>query len=160
TGVVGAMFVLDWRLALWVSSLLPFLAFLMRWFRNESQRIYRINRVLLARINAFFQECLQGLPIIKSFVGEARMGGRFRDINQQYFETEMQLVHALAIFRPLVGTAATLGMGLVLWQGGLGVLRGTVTLGTLAAFLSYVKMVFSPIDEMAEKLNLFQQAII
>ncbi|HEY3999751.1 MAG TPA: ABC transporter ATP-binding protein [Candidatus Xenobia bacterium] len=160
TGVIAAMFVLDWRLALWVCSLLPFLAFLMHWFRHESQKIYRTNRVLLARINAFFQECIQGLGIIKSFVGEARMAGRFADINHQYYETEMRLVHTLAIFRPLVGTAATLGMGLVLWQGGLGVLRGAVTLGTLTAFLSYVKMVFSPIDEMAEKLNLFQQAII
>lgn len=159
-GSAVAMAVLNWRLALWVSLIFPMLAVVTTWFRHESQRIYRISRVLLARINAFFQECVTGLGIVKSFVAEVPMAERFAGINDEYYRTEMSMVRALAIFRPLVGTAATLGTGLILWRGGLDVLHGTLSLGTLVAYLSYVKMLFSPVDELAEKLTLFQQAII
>ncbi|MHB2016173.1 MAG: ABC transporter ATP-binding protein [Candidatus Xenobia bacterium] len=159
-GIVLTIFRLNASVALLVTLLLPLLALLTAWFRQQSQRLYRRIRSLLARINAFFQESVQGLAVIKSFNAEARMSAHFAEMNQAHYQAEMAMVYVFAIFRPLVGAAAPIGTALLLWRGGHQVLEHVLTLGTLVAFLSYVKMLFAPIDEMAEKLNVFQQALI
>jgi ATP-binding cassette subfamily B protein len=160
TGVLLIIFRLDLRLAASVATLfLPLLAITL-WFKSTSQRVHRRIRVLLARVNAFFQENVQGIAVVKSFVAEQRMQRKFATLNADYYRTDMQLVYLFAIFRPLVSAASTLAMLIVLWQGGLQTLAGVLSLGTLVAFLFYVRMLFAPIDEMAEKFNLLQQALV
>jgi ABC-type multidrug transport system fused ATPase/permease subunit len=159
-GILVVMALLDVRLALVLGFVLLPLAILVVWFKTASQRLQRRIRELLARLNAFFQENVQGIAVVKSFTAEARMVERFHGLNAETYETEMKNVHLFAIFRPLVSACSTAGLALILWWGGGQVIASTLSLGTLVAFLFYVRMLFAPVDDLAEKFNILQQALV
>jgi len=158
--ILGMMATLDVRLTLVLATLFPFLIALTWWFKTNSQRIHRQVRVLVARVNAFFQENVQGIGVVKSFTAEPRMRSRFHDLAAECYRTDLELIHVFAIFRPLISGGSTLSIALMLWVGGRQVLDGALSLGTLVAFLFYVRMLYAPIDELAEKFNLFQEAMV
>lgn len=159
-GILLAMLALDARLTGWVLLTAPPLALLTWWFRRASLRVYREIRVMIARVNAFLQENVQGLGVVKSFTAAPRMRAKFADLNQRSYAAEMDLVQLYAVFRPIVSAMSTLGIGIVLWAGGVGVLQGTLTLGTLVAFLYYLRMLFAPLQELAEQFNMLQSAVV
>lgn len=159
-GILMAMLALDARLLLLLAVLLPPLVALTVWFRGASTRIHRQIRTLLARINASFQENVQGIAVVKSFGAHDRMRGRFHELAMEAFRTDLSLVHVFAIFRPLVSAASSLSMALVLWQGGAQVAAGALSLGTLVAFLFYVRMLYAPVEDLAEKFNVLQEALV
>lgn len=159
-GILGAMAALDLRLTGWVLLVGPPLAALTWWFRRASIRVYREIRLILARLNASLQENVQGLGVVKSFTAEPRMEAKFAELNDRSYRVEMELVQLYAVFRPIVSAMATLGIGIVLWAGGTEVLAGTMTLGTVLAFLYYVRMLFAPLQELAEQFNMLQSAVV
>lgn len=159
-GILLAMLALDARLTGWVLLTAPPLALLTWWFRRASLRVYREIRVMIARVNAFLQENVQGLGVVKSFTAGPRRRAKFGDLNHQAYAAEMDLVQLYAVFRPIVSAMSTLGIGIVLWAGGVGVLQGTITLGTLVAFLYYLRMLFAPLQELAEQFNMLQSAVV
>lgn len=159
-GIVIVVGGLDLRLSAVVLTLFLPLAVLLAWFKATSRRLQRRIRELVARLNAFFQENVQGIAIVKSFTAEARMLERFHRLNEETYGVEMENVRVFAIFRPLVSACSTLAVALVLAWGGAWVLDGRLSVGTLVAFLFYVRMLFAPIDTMAEKFNILQQALV
>ncbi|NDD30803.1 MAG: ABC transporter ATP-binding protein [Proteobacteria bacterium] len=159
-GVSVILLRLDAALALRVMGLFIPLAALVMWFKTVSQPLQRRIRELLARVNAFFQENVQGIAVVKSFTAQARQIERFHQLNAETYRTEMRNVHVFAVFRPLVSACSTLGLAIVLWQGGAAVLDGRLSLGTLVAFLMYVRMLFAPVDDLAEKFNVMQSALV
>lgn len=159
-GVFVVVLLLDARLGLLLAVIFVPLAVLLTWFKRVSQTLQRKIRKLLARVNAFFQENVQGIAVVKSFTAESRMTSRFHELNAETYKTEMDMVRVFAIFRPLVSACSTIGLALVLWSGGTQVMDGRLSLGTLVAFLFYVRMLFAPVDELAEKFNILQQALV
>lgn len=159
-GILGAMGWLNPRLTLALFTLCPFLFILTWWFKNASQKLYRKIRVLVARINAFFQESVQGLDVIWSFNASEEMKRRFSELNQETLAQEVSLIHRVAVFRPGFAVAQVVATALLLSYGGRLVMEGSLTLGSLVAFLFYLRMLFSPLQEMAEKFNVFQRAVV
>ncbi|MEW6283583.1 MAG: ABC transporter transmembrane domain-containing protein, partial [Candidatus Eremiobacterota bacterium] len=161
--VVGAVAVLAWMepdLSLWVLLVSVPLAAMTWWFKVTSSRMHRTIRVLLARVNAFLQENVQGVAVVKSFAAEAHMQGKFRELNRDFYQAEMSLVYLNAIFRPFISGAATVAIAVVLWRGSHAVVEHGMTLGTLIAYLFYLRMVFSPLEALAEKFNILQGAAV
>ena len=72
----------------------------------------------------------------------------------------MRLIYIFAVFRPLIDAFATAAVALVVWYGGGQALRGAVSLGTLVAFLIYLKMLFMPLQDLAEKFNIVQSSVV
>lgn len=159
-GIVVVVAGLDVRLSAVVLTLFVPLAALLQWFKGTSRRLQRRIRELVARLNAFFQENVQGIAIVKSFTAESRMLERFHRLNAETYDVEMENVRVFAIFRPLVSACSTLAVAMVLAWGGAWALDGRLSVGTLVAFLFYVRMLFAPIDTMAEKFNILQQALV
>lgn len=140
--------------------LAPPLFFAALLFQRANTQINRQIRRQVAELNATLAESLQGLSTIKSFTSETRMFGQFAEKNQAYLRTEMHLVHLYMLFRPLFGSVSMLALALVLFVGGWQVAAQNLTLGTLVLFIFYLKMLFAPLDDLAERFNLLQSAAV
>jgi ATP-binding cassette subfamily B protein len=157
--IVTAMLVLDWQLALVTFTVLP-LVFVSAWlFRTRVRRAYRDIRVRLARINAFLQERITGMSVIQLFRQEERTHVRFEQINAEHRNAHLRSITYYALFFPTVEILAAVAMALIIWYGGSEALRGTLTVGTIAAFLQYARRFFRPIQDLSEKYNILQSAM-
>lgn len=153
---------------LWTNPLLtailfvfcPLLAAVVLWFRARSAPLYKTQRRLLAVINGFLSEILEGLPTVKTFGGERFLRNRFAELNQQCLDNEVQLIRKVAVFRPSFAVAQIAATGLLLTVGGLGVLQGHLSLGILVSSLLYIRLLFSPLEELAERYNILIRATV
>ena len=90
---------------------------------------------------------------------EKRNYGKFRNLNHENYKMGMRQIHIFAVFLPTIEVLSAVTTALVLWYGGLRVMDETITLGVLVAFVSYMKMFFRPIRDLAEKYNIMQSAM-
>ena len=160
--LVGIMVVLlwmDWRLALVAFSVLPLIALLAQWFRRHARDSYRSVRGWIARINAFLQENISGMSTVQLFRREARNFDTFDGVNRQHRDANLDSIFYYATFYPTVEFFGALAMALIIWFGGGWSLQGTLTLGSLVAFLQYSQRFFRPISDLSEKFNILQAAM-
>lgn len=158
--LLGALFWASPRLTLSVLVLAPPALLASVAFQRANTRVNRDIRRLLAQLNAFIQENLQGLATLKSFTAEAKMQEQFDRQNMEYFGVEMRLVYLYMLFRPLFGTISMISLAIILWVGGWQVSSGAISLGTLVLFVFYLKMLFAPLDDLAERFNVLQSAAV
>ncbi len=159
-GVLVMLFWLDANTTLWLLVMAPAIFGLTWWFKRASQRIYRLIRVLLAGLNTFVQESISGLVVIRSFAHEGPSLERFSELNEDFFRTQVRLVHVFAVFRPAIDLFATLAVALVIWYAGSQAVRQNLSIGTLVAFLLYLKMLFRPLQNLADKFGILQSSVI
>ena len=158
-GILVVVFRLEWRLALVVTALFPFIVLAAWQFRNRARSAYREVRKQLARLNAYLQESISGMRIIQVFVQEAQANRSFLGINTAKFNADMRQILTFAVFRPLMSFLSSFAIALVLWYGGPGVVRGAMSLGALTAFIQYVRMLFEPVLNLSEGYNVLQAAM-
>ncbi len=158
-GVVVLLLKLNWRLALVCFAVLPFMAWATVVFSVRIRDAFREVRVKVARINASLQENISGMRVTQIFRRETESFRRFAGINHENFLAVMRQIKVFAVFMPLMELASSVAIGLVIWYGGGKVLRTTLSLGTLVAFLSYVQMFFRPIRNLAEQYGTMQSAM-
>ncbi len=160
--IVGTMVVmlrLDWRLALIGMAVLPVIAFIAFYFKGLMREAWRLVRIKLARVNATLAENFSGMRIIQAFAREKRQLAEFHAINQDLYEASWAQLRLAATFRPLIDFVAQIALALLLWYGGLRAMEGAVGLGTLYVFTSYLRQLYNPIGELAEKFNILQSAM-
>jgi ATP-binding cassette subfamily B protein len=116
-------------------------------------------RAWIARINAFLQENITGMATVQLFGREARNFARFREINGRHRDANIASIFYYATFYPAVEVVGALATAIIIWWGGGWVLGGTLTLGSLVAFIQYSQRFFRPISDMSEKFNLLQSAM-
>lgn len=158
-GVLGIMFRLEWRLALVVLALFPVVVITALEFRNRVRVAYREVRRQIAKLNAYLQESISGMRIIQVFVQEHAANARFARINQDKYRSSMRQLLIFAIFRPLMSFLSSFALALVIWYGGWNVLQASLSLGALAAFIQYARMLFEPILNLSEGYNVLQGAM-
>ncbi len=158
-GIMVVMTVMDWRLALVTFSSLPLLVLVTIQFRRRIRGAYRDVRIALARINAYLQESLGGIPVIKSLRREDRNDQEFADLADDHKDAFLRSVRAFSVYYPMVEIIEALAIALVLWYGGGEILRDTVTFGALVAFIQYAGRFFRPIRDLSEKYNILQDAM-
>lgn len=158
-GVVTVMARLDGQLTLLSLAVFPVVALATWVFRVKAREAFRQVRTHLARVNAFLAENLSGMWLVKAFAREPAQLGRFDRENQAYFRATMGELHVFAVFRPVVDFLGNAALAGLLWIGGLQVAGGLVEYGVLYAFLSYIRQMFQPIGDLAEKYNVLQAAM-
>jgi ATP-binding cassette subfamily B protein len=157
--IAAMMFAMDWRLAVTTLVLLPVIAVVSFSFRSRMRDAYRDIRRWIARLNAFLQERVTGLAIVQLFRREEDSRREFEAINREHRDSQLRSVFYHSLFYPLVEVGGAVAVALILWYGGGQILRGTLTFGTLVAFLQYLHKFYSPIRDLAEKWNLLQAAM-
>jgi ATP-binding cassette subfamily B multidrug efflux pump len=158
-GIMVAMLLIDWRLALVAFSVLPLIAWAAHWFRTNVRESYRQTRTLVARLNAFLQEHLTGIATVQVFNQEERTAGRFAVINREHRDVNVRSIVYYAAFFPMVEVLAALSGALIIWFGSGWAQDGSVSLGVLVAFLQYSRRFFQPISDLSEKFNILQAAL-
>ena len=158
-GILIVMFGLEWRLALVIFALFPIIVLAAWQFRNRVRAAYREVRRQIARLNAYLQESISGMRIIQVFVQEHTANERFSEINQAKYVAQMRQMLTFAVFRPMMSFLSSFAIALVIWYGGFNVLRGSLSLGALTAFIQYARMLFEPILNLSEGYNVLQAAM-
>lgn len=158
-GIMTAMLLLDWQLALVAFAVVPLIGLVTHWFRVHVRETYREVRVWIARINAFLQEHITGMGTVQLFRREARSYEQFDEINREHTTANVRSIFYYAVFYPAIEIIGALATALLIWYGGGRVVEDTLTLGTLVAFIQYSQRFFRPIQDLSEKFNVLQGAM-
>jgi ATP-binding cassette, subfamily B, multidrug efflux pump len=158
-GIMIVMLTMNWRLALVAFAVLPLIVFVTQWFRRNVRESYRTVRRLIARINAYLQEHITGMATVQLFRREARAFREFGAINEEHRRANVDSIFYYAVFYPAIEIISALAVALTIWFGGRWVLLGSLTLGSLVAFLLYSARFYRPIADMSEKFNILQAAM-
>jgi ATP-binding cassette, subfamily B, multidrug efflux pump len=158
--IVAAMFWMNWKLALVTMTTVVLLVIATAIFRAKVRVSYRKVRTRLARLNAFLQEHLQGLDVLKFFNVERKQTRKFDEANRSHYDAHVQNLFYYAVFFPVVEIIGAIALALILWYGGSGILAGTVTFGVVVAFIQYSDRFYQPVRDLSEKYNVFQAAMV
>ena len=157
-GVTVILVVLDWRLALATLAVAPFIALAARGYRRWSAAAYRQVRETHSVVTVQLQEALAGVRAVQAFRRERATADRLADANHAERAAHRRTIALASIFFPgieFLGAAATV---VVLGVGGRRVLGGDLEIGTLAAFLLYLRNLFDPVQQLSELYDTFQSA--
>ncbi|MCH7897012.1 MAG: ABC transporter ATP-binding protein [candidate division NC10 bacterium] len=157
--IVAAMLYLDLKLSLIAFAIIPLLITAVTLFQKKARGAYRLIRQKVSRLNASLQESLNGMEVIQAFGREEAMATRFAGVNAEHREATLRSLLYYALFYPAVEVIAAVGLGLIIWYGGGQVVRETITLGVLVAFLEYLQRFFTPIKDLSEKYYVMQSAM-
>jgi len=158
-GIMAIMLSVNWKLALITFSVLPFIAFATKLFRDRVRDSYRRIRVAIARINAHLQEHVSGMVVLQLFNREKKAFKTFSDVNAQHMDAYKDAIMAHAVYYPVVEILSSIAIASVIWFGAHGVARNLTTLGVLIAFMQYAQRFFRPIQDFSEKYNILQSAM-
>ncbi len=158
-GIVIIIFLMNYKLALVIFSVLPLLFIITFFFKIKVRGSFRRVRAAIARISAFLQENITGTAVVQVFGQEKKQFSRFEKINREHLDANLQSIFYYAIFYPLLELVGALAVALIIWYGGLQVFAGTLSLGALVAFIQYSDRFFRPISDLSEKYTILQSAM-
>jgi ATP-binding cassette subfamily B multidrug efflux pump len=154
-----AMLFTDWRLAIAAFAVIPFVVLVSALFRKWVRETYRDIRLRLARINSFLQERIAGMKIVQLFGQEEREGRRFEELNRSHMDANLKSITVYALYFPAIELLTSIALALMIVAGANRVEAGTLTVGTVAAFLQLVRRFFQPLQDLSEKYNILQTAM-
>jgi ABC-type multidrug transport system fused ATPase/permease subunit len=157
-GTAILLFVLDWRLALATLAVIPLMSVATAIFRVRSARAYRAVRERLGLVTATLAEDIAGMRVVQAFTREQASVRNFRAVSERYRDSNMQTVVLNGLYFPFVDLLSTFALAVVLGYGGHLYFNGSVTLGTLFAFLLYVQNFFDPVQQLSQLYNTFLSA--
>ena len=158
-GIIVIMLSMNWWLSLITFSVIPLmLVFLYIWGRRV-RRVYRETRKTIASVSAKMEESVSGMKEIQSFSKEGATRQEFRQINQSNMQANVQAGQVMSAFWPAVSVFTAIGNFLVLWFGGNAVMDGTLSVGLLFGFMSYIGRFFMPIQDLSGFWNSVQSAL-
>jgi ATP-binding cassette subfamily B protein len=158
-GIAAILLWMNAALALVVFAVLPVLILFVQLLKKFIRDANREKRRKLARLNAYLQEHVSGVAVVKAFVQEVKSVRRFDALNRDYAAESVRLTNFYSFYFPGVELLSSVAVALLLWQGGVQVLSNAITFGTLVAFLEYAQKFFNPIKDMSDKYNILQSAL-
>jgi ATP-binding cassette subfamily B multidrug efflux pump len=159
-GAMAMMFYYSWELALVSLLVIPLLIAATAWFRRGARIGFRAVRTKIARLNAFTQEHLSGAQTVQLFNREEKALAQFSEINDAHRQANLDTIFYYAVFYPLVNLISAIGIAAIVWYGGGLVIQNAITLGTLVAFLQYTQRLWQPIQDISDKYNILQAAVV
>jgi subfamily B ATP-binding cassette protein MsbA len=155
---VGALFYLQWHLALVSLIVLPLFLVVARYFSRRIGGATREERRRLGSVSAVAEESLSNAALVQAYNREDHEVARFRKENEGSFAAEMKATRLDALFSPLVDIIQVLGVGIVIGVGTWELSQGRLTIGGLIVFLVYLSQLYAPISGLSELLNTLYEA--
>jgi ATP-binding cassette, subfamily B, bacterial len=156
-GVGIALVVIDTELGLWTLSVVIPLAFATVVFRKKATRLYDLSRERIAIVNADFQESLSGVRESQAFVHERDTMRRFHRLGRDYLDSRVAAQRLVATYFPFVQFLSGIADAIVLGVGAVLIGNGELTSGALIAFILYIDLFFSPIQQLSQVFDSWQQ---
>ena len=163
TVVVGSfalvmMIAIDWKMTIAVFSVLPMVSLVVYLIGKKSHYYHNIMQESYSELNAFAQENISGVRVVKAFTLEKSHTKKFLSLAVEYFHRNMSLVKVQAMFIPILFFLLGIGVLLVLYLGGSGIIQGKMTIGDFAKFIAYLMMLAWPMIAVGWVVNIFQRA--
>ena len=159
TGVAVAMLLVDVQLALIVFAVIGLLVIVSYAFQRQAAKAYSQVRERIGTVLGSLQEGITGVRVVQAFTQEQAQAGDFGRVNERYYEANMAAARAISWYFPVVAFLRTVAIAAVLLVGGLRVIDGSLSFGTLVVFLLYLDWFFQPIINLANVYNLLQAAL-
>ncbi len=157
-GIGIALAIMNPRLALVTAVTLPPLVLATLWFRHNSARAYETARERIAVVNANLQEGLSGVRVSQAFVREETNEAEFAELSRSYLDARLTAQRLVAVFFPFVDFLSDMASVLVLGVGSVFVAQHSLSHGELIAFLLFLDLFFSPIQQLSQVFDSWQQA--
>jgi ATP-binding cassette subfamily B protein len=159
TAILGVIFWIDWRLALFSMGSAPVLFAIAAFFRRWVRDAFREIRTKVARLNSFLQEHISGMKVVQAFAQERKVDAEFDVINVDYRRANTRAIRADAALYSIVEAVGSVAVAGLLWHGGGRIAAGTLTFGVMVAFIEYLAKFFAPIRDLSTKYTVMQQAM-
>ncbi|QMU75443.1 ABC transporter ATP-binding protein [Streptacidiphilus sp. PB12-B1b] len=159
-GIFVVLLVLDVQLALYVFAVLPVLVIATLVFRRKSSASYTLAREKVSTVNAALQENVAGMRVVQAFLREDRNRTRFSALSSDYRRTRIRAQLYISLYFPFVQFLSSVAAAVVLIVGAHRVVGGTLTAGALVAYLLYIDLFFSPVQQLSQVFDGYQQAVV
>jgi ABC-type multidrug transport system fused ATPase/permease subunit len=153
------LYYIDWRLELATLTVMPGMTIATAIFRKRSGRAYRAVRETLGAVTATLAEDIAGMRVVQAFTREDANRKHFREVSEAYRDSNQQTVVLNGLYFPFVDFLSALATAIVLGYGGYLVFGGSITIGTLVAFLGYLTNFFDPVQQLSQLYNTFLSAV-
>jgi ATP-binding cassette subfamily B protein len=155
------MFAQDWKLTLISLATLPILIVSTYIFKEKIKATFNRVRNAVSNLNTFVQEHITGMSVVQIFNNEEEEYEKFKEINREHRHANIESVLYYAIYFPVAEIIAASSIGLLVWYGAGGVMRGSIPeVGVLISFIMYINMFFRPIRMIADRFNILQLGIV
>lgn len=158
-GIIVVMLQLNVKLAIASLIVVPLIVAVSYWFKNRLRDAYRTTRAHLSHLNGFLAENLAGMLTVQLFNRQQKQMDEFGQISSDYRKANIREVGLSSSFSHVLQFLTQFSVAFLVWYGGGEVIQGAVTFGVLYAFLTYVRQLFQPIQDLTGQLNVLQSAL-
>jgi len=163
--ILGYMFYVDWRLTLISLAAFPILIVATYFFKESVNKSFIRVRNAVAQLNAFVQEHITGMQIVQSFAAEDRESEKFRKINTEHKNANINAIFAYSVFFPIVEIILAVGTGMMVWWAathaiGMPASEASDLLGKMVSFYLCLNLLFRPLRVIADKFNVLQMGMV
>ncbi|HTE26863.1 ABC transporter ATP-binding protein [Flavitalea sp.] len=163
--ILGYMFYVDWRLTLISLAAFPILIVATYIFKESVNKSFIRVRNAVAQLNAFVQEHITGMQIVQAFAAEDRESGKFRKINTEHKDANINAIFAYSVFFPIVEIVLAVGTGLMVWWAATNAVEmppaeASELLGKMVSFYLCLNLLFRPLRVIADKFNVLQMGMV
>jgi len=159
-GVLIALLVINLRLGLTVLALIPVVVAVTVVFRSKSSKAYNDAREKVSAVNANLQENVAGLRVAQAYRREGRNRARFSGLSDGYRRSRLRAQRYIALYFPFVQSLSTIAGAVVLLVAAGQMRSGALTAGALIAYLLYIDLLFSPVQQLSQVFDGYQQAAV
>lgn len=159
-GIIGAMFLMDVRLALVSFCVIPVMFTVIFLLRTKIKRNFRVMKSLIGKINGFMAENISGMKLIQFFHGEKEKKTAFAKLNGEYFKVTSFQVWMNSFLKPMSDVFQSLAVAILIWYGMGKIGNRSLDIGVLYAFTTYIKQFFTPISDLADNYTSIQSAFV
>src|SRR5579875_2472561 len=157
-GVVAILATRNVHLLLYVLTVIPPLAVATVWYRIQSTRAYDLQRDRIAAVNADLQENISGVRVTKAFRREDHNRNTFVGLTAGYRDAGLRSLKISSIYFSLAIFLGNIAILIVLGVGNQEIHAGTLSIGSLTAFLLYLTLLFAPVQQLSQVFDTYQQA--
>lgn len=158
-GITTILFVLNWKLALFVLLPIPLLVVGGVFFTRRVHRYYIDIRQQAAELNGYLQDALSGIRETMGFNRQPYEQSRFQDMSQHYGQANLKAMYLWSIYSPGMVFIGSVGTVLIVWYGAGEVMAGRLTTGELVMFLSYLVLFYTPVNQIHSVNHMLQHAL-
>lgn len=159
TGILAVLFLINHRLAMIMALFVPAAILITKLFARLARAQFRKIRSQLAKLNSFLSEAISGISTLQLFGMQRASISTHDELSRGYLQRNLQQIKLFGTFMPLTEFMSSTAIALILWFGGSEILKKQLTLGELVAFLSYMRLFFQPLRELAQKYSIVQSAM-
>ncbi len=158
-GILVAMLVLNWRLALGSLVVLPLMGLVTMSIASRTRQAFREVQFNLGALNANAEENISGVRVVRAFAREKETINQFRAVNLKNRDAGIKAERITALLMPLIHVMSTVAVAIIAGLGGWLALRDLISVGVIVSFISYSYQFFGPIRQLAQLYNQLQSAL-